>query len=190
MNPYQKIFHSIVEDPHYQRNLDWGKPRRGHPEGTVRAHIEELEENLRRLPVEVGSDTYWKLKILIHVHDSFKAEATPKVPITHPASHASLARSFLSKYCSDTDLLAMTQFHDEAYALWRKIRYGGELNEHRLAKLLKAIKDWKLFLRFIVIDGSTRGKDRAPLEWSTAQIAPRFGLQAEAERDLELLKAR
>ena len=188
MNTYEEIFNKISEDPKYKGNLDWGKPRRGHPEGTVRAHIAELEDNLNRLPVDKGSEAYWKLRILIHVHDTFKAEATPKVPITHPRSHASLARFFLSRYCDDQDLLTMTQFHDEAYALWRKVRYGGDLNEARLAKLLKAVKDWRLFLRFLVIDGSTRGKDRAPLDWSAGQIASRFGLEDEVRKDLELLR--
>ena len=42
---YQTIFAHLVTDPCYQGNLDWGEPRRGHPEGTVRAHIEEIERN-------------------------------------------------------------------------------------------------------------------------------------------------
>src|SRR5436305_1874895 len=33
---YPAIFAAITSDPHYQRNLDWGEPRPGHPEGTVR----------------------------------------------------------------------------------------------------------------------------------------------------------
>ena len=32
MTDYQQIFNAITRDPRYQRNLDWGEPRPGHPE--------------------------------------------------------------------------------------------------------------------------------------------------------------
>jgi hypothetical protein len=56
---YRKVFKAVAGVPRYQRNLDWGEARHGHPEGTVRAHITE----------------YWKVRLLIHVQDSFKGEA-------------------------------------------------------------------------------------------------------------------
>ena len=40
---YSAICEAILADPCYQGNLDWGKARHGHPEGTVRAHIADLE---------------------------------------------------------------------------------------------------------------------------------------------------
>src|SRR5262249_31482518 len=46
MSEYEKIYDAVVSDPRYQHNLDWGDPRPGHPEGTVRAHIVEIERNL------------------------------------------------------------------------------------------------------------------------------------------------
>ena len=33
---YAAIFEAITADPRYLANLDWGEPRPGHPEGTVR----------------------------------------------------------------------------------------------------------------------------------------------------------
>ena len=51
---YKSVFQSIIADPDYQKNLDWGKPRGGHPEGTVRAHIEELEQNLEKMKDKGG----------------------------------------------------------------------------------------------------------------------------------------
>src|SRR5438034_2096211 len=39
MNDYEKTFERIQSDPRYQKNLDWGEARPGHPEGTVRAHM-------------------------------------------------------------------------------------------------------------------------------------------------------
>ena len=95
---FEKLFSEVTTDSRYLNNLDWGKPRRGHPEGTVRAHIQELERNLEAMSVPKGSEQYWKLKLLIHVHDSFKKESRKGVPISHPESHASLAKTFLASF--------------------------------------------------------------------------------------------
>jgi hypothetical protein len=113
MTDYKTVFETIVSDPRYLGNLDWGESRPGHREGTVRAHIEEIENNLEALRDRLSELDYWKLKILIHTHDTFKAEAEPGVGITDPKSHASLARAFLECHCQDADLLAMVQYHDE-----------------------------------------------------------------------------
>src|SRR5579862_6674814 len=105
MFDYERIFGELTTDPHYIANLDWGEPRDGHPEGTVRAHIAEIEPNLERLRAQLTEEEYWKLKLLIHTHDSFKGEAKIGVSILDPNSHASLARSFLATHCDDSDLL-------------------------------------------------------------------------------------
>jgi len=62
--PYQQIFRDMVADPRYLTNLDWGEPREGHPEGTVRAHIAEIEPNLETLRPKLNDGDYWKLKLL------------------------------------------------------------------------------------------------------------------------------
>ena len=170
MHDYQAIFDAITRDPRYLANLDWGEPRSGHPEGTIRAHIADLEQNLARLRDRLSESDYWKLKLLIHTHDSFKATAQPGVAITHPQSHASLARAFLAEYCDDPDLLAMIQNHDVSFALWRQLQHTGRYKEERLTKLLEAIADWNLFLAFLLIDGSTLGKSRDPLRWFFKEV--------------------
>ena len=48
-NHWQRALQEMQADALYQENLDWGERRSGHPEGTLRAHIEELERNLQRL---------------------------------------------------------------------------------------------------------------------------------------------
>ena len=63
---YSSAFTAVISDERYLRNLDWGKPRRGHPEGTVRQHIAELESNLERLEPRCSETDYWRLKLLIH----------------------------------------------------------------------------------------------------------------------------
>lgn len=162
---YAAAFQAVINDPRYQRNLDWGKPRRGHPEGTVRAHIAEIEANLEVLKPKLSDTEVWKLKLLIHTHDSFKADSKRGVRISDPASHASLARSFLADFCDDADLLAMVQYHDEPFALWRQVKSMGTYNQQRMATLLSSVQDWNLFLAFKIIDGCTKGKSREPLAW-------------------------
>jgi hypothetical protein len=173
MNQFERIFAAITFDARYQANLDWGQPRRGHPEGTVRAHIAELEGNLHRYRSRLTDDEYWKLKLLIHTHDTFKPEALSGVAIAHPRSHASLARSFLAEFCQDEDLLAMVQLHDEPYALWKQQQHRVSFDAARLQRLLDAIGDWNLFSAFLLIDGCTAGKDRGSLQWFFADVAGR-----------------
>jgi hypothetical protein len=167
---YKAAFDAIVQDPSYLKNLDWGEARLGHPEGTVRAHIAEIERNLEALRPRLSQTDYWKLKLLLHTHDTFKAEAQRGVAISDPKSHASLARDFLCRYCPDADLLAMVQYHDEPFALWRQVEAKGKYNQDRFAALLKNIKDWNLFLAFNIIDGSTEGKGRDPLRWLFKEV--------------------
>ena len=165
MIDYKAAFDAVQQDPRYQRNLDWGQSRAGHPEGSVRAHIAEIEPNLESLRHRLSETDYWKLKLLIHTHDTFKAESQRGVAITDPRSHASLAREFLASFCDDPDLLAMVQYHDEPFALWRQAESRGKCNVERLAALVQNIRDWNLFLAFNIIDGRTAGKSREPLKW-------------------------
>lgn len=184
----EPLFQTIIQDRAYLANLDWGKPRRGHPEGTVRAHIAELEQNLESVREELTIDEYWKLRILIHVHDSFKADSQKGVAITDPNSHASLAKAFLARFSDDQDLLNMVQFHDEPYSLWRQIRHRGRINQVRLDKLIDTILDWDLFLKFLAIDGMTDGKGMEPLLWSANQIAQLVGLRDQVIQFIELIE--
>jgi len=180
---YASLFERITSDARYRQNLDWGRRRAGHPEGTIRAHILELEKNLDRLKPGLSDSDVWKLRLLIHVHDSFKPNASPQVAIQDPRSHASLAREFFSEFTSDGDLLAVVQWHDEPYALWRNKESKGAVNQARLDALLEAIQDWNLFLRFLIVDGCTVGKTRAPLKWFFGEVRDR--IQSEVrEQDI------
>jgi hypothetical protein len=167
------ILRAIQADERYQTNLDWGEPRAGHAEGSVRNHIADLERNLLRLRHRLSDDQAARLRLIIHTHDTFKAQAKRGVPIRDPRSHASLARSFLAEFCNNEDLLAMVQWHDEPYALWQRWRQRFQIDEQRLQQLLNAIEGWDLFLAFQIIDGCTASKSREPLRWFFAVIADR-----------------
>lgn len=160
----------VLADPRYLKNIEYGEPRSGHPEGTVRLHIADLEANLEKLAPRISIEQYWKLKFLIHVHDTFKAEAVPDSPIENPHSHASLAKRFAAEFTEDTDLLNMIQFHDLNFALWKQFAATGSYNPQRFSALLSTIIDWDLFLAFLIIDGCTPGKDREKLRWFIAEV--------------------
>jgi len=167
----EKIIEIIKMDPRYLKNIEYGEPRLGHPEGQVKFHIADLENNLERIKTRgISSNDYWKLKFLIHVHDSFKAEAQKDTPTLHPRNHATLAKEYASKFINDTDLLNMIQYHDENYDLWKEYFQTNQYNIDQFHNLLNIINDWNLFLMFIIIDGSTRGKDLSKLAWFITEV--------------------
>ncbi len=171
---YQRLTEQVLADERYRRNIEfeYDPPRSGHPEGKIKYHIAELEANLERLrPRLRDEEVYWKLKFLIHVHDTFKAEASPEsVPALHPRSHESLARAFASEFTDDCDLLDILQFHDENYTLWRQFKSAGYYDEAWFHTLLDTIQDWDLYLAFTLIDGHTKGKDIEKLTWFIEQV--------------------
>lgn len=165
------ILKQVTNDVRYLKNIEHGEPRPGHPEGKVKHHIAELEENLETLRSRgISEEQYWKLRFLIHVHDTFKADAIPNSAIQSPNSHASLARKFASEFTDDSDLLNMVQYHDVNFALWKQLKAAGTYDIKRFSTLLETIMDWDLFLMFIILDGSTRGKDPEKIRWFINEV--------------------
>lgn len=173
MTSMEAILETITADPLYQKNVEYGEPRPGHPEGAVKNHIADLEANLdalQRLGRIQSEDDYWKLKFMIHVHDLFKADAERHTPTLHPRNHASLARGYASQFTDDADLLNMIQYHDENYKLWKEYQQNGSYDAERFQTLLGAIQNLDLFLLFIIIDGCTKGKDHRKLGWFIEEV--------------------
>ena len=161
---YRDALRRLTADARYEHNIHWGEPRDGHPEGSIHAHIVDLERNAAVLDAKLSESDRLRLRLLIHAHDTFKPEADD-VKISHPRSHASLARAFLAEYCpDDASLLDMVQYHDEPYALWRQERHF-RLNAERYDALFARVREWDLFLAFLIVDGCTEGKNREPLHW-------------------------
>jgi hypothetical protein len=166
----KEILEKILSDSRYLKNIEYGEPRAGHPEGKVKFHIAELEANLEKLVPHITDEQYWKLKFLIHVHDTFKAEAVPNSRIESPNSHASLAKKFASEFTEEADLLAIIQFHDLSFALWKQFAKTGTYDIPRFRRLLNTITDWDLFLLFLILDGSTTGKDPEKVGWFIREV--------------------
>lgn len=166
------VLQKIKENPVYIEGVRWGKPRSGHEEGTIESHIQDLEENLTILSSvkTIPEEDQHKLRILIHTHDTLKGLSVPKVPIDDPSSHASLAAYVLQRFVDDTDLIAMVQYHDEGYALYKQHRKQGHYNQSRMINLLQKIKDLELFMTFNAIDNCTKSKNTDSVRWFFAEV--------------------
>jgi hypothetical protein len=185
---FGRIWDDIQQHEQFIANQDWGAARPGHPEGTIGAHIRELHENLRLLRRH-GFVTepmlFWRLNIAIYVHDTFKPNSHARrpgskaPPIDDPDSHASIAREFLAQYTDDPVLLATVQWHDEPFAIWRKIAYQRKVNETRWERLMGNIPDWPTFVTFCIIDGISGDKTVEPVNWFVHRLLTADRIRAD-----------
>ena len=194
---YSNIFDAVSQDPEITRRMSFGEVRPGHPEGSIDAHISELNKNLLAVveSLKDGSNgpmlkqyQISAMYILITCHDTFKGDATPGVSIMDPRSHASLARSYLAQHTSDTSLLEMIQRHDEPFALFKKWQQAGKLSEERMTSLFKAIKDWDTFILFQIIDNTTLGKTPSDGTCSTGWLIDRASEAGLVSRDYKAIQ--
>ena len=169
---WKDIYERVISDPRYLNNILYGKPRPGHAEGSVKAHIEELQDILEYLNHRYSfpEEIYWKLCVLVHVHDSFKADAKRDSPILDPQNHASLAKKFLAEFTDDEDMLNIVQFHDLGFAVYRKYKTTGRFDEAKLMHGLNSIQDLDLFLWFVIIDTGTASKGREGVTWFVNKV--------------------
>jgi hypothetical protein len=161
----------LSRDPQLVEGLAWGKPRKGHPEGTVGAHVADLLETIDRW--DESGPARSDLRFLAMVHDSLKREVNNLLPKTGENHHAMRARRLAERYTDDERLLAAIELHDRPYAIWRRMRRTGRLDERAFSEMLDRVPDPGLFLRFVELDGSTEGKNPEPIRWFREELARR-----------------
>jgi hypothetical protein len=169
--PESELERAVSEDPELREGLAWGKPRKGHPEGSVGAHVADLLATIERWR-ETGRRRE-ELRFLALVHDSMKYRVKEWLPKVGENHHAVRARRFAERHTSDERLLATIELHDRPYALWRKMRRTGRADEQGLERMLERIPDRDLFMRFVELDGSSEGKRPEPIEWLGEELARR-----------------
>jgi hypothetical protein len=175
--PETELERAVSADPRLVGGLAWGKPRRGHPEGSVGAHVADLLATIERWG-ETGKRRE-ELRFLALVHDAFKNRVQNWRPKTGENHHAMRARRFAEGYVDDERLLATIEQHDRPYGLWRRFQRTGRLDEHALSEMLERIPDLDLFLRFVELDGSTEGKNHEPIRWLKAELGRRGVFERE-----------
>jgi hypothetical protein len=160
----------LVENPELLAGLAWGKPRRGHPEGSVGAHVADLIATIERWD-ETGRRRT-DLRFLALVHDSFKYQMSTWLLHVGENHHAVRARRFAEGYVDDERLLATLELHDRPFNLWRRRFFRtNRAVEEALASMIRRLPDLDVFVRFVELDGSTEGKDPAPLAWLEEKLA-------------------
>jgi len=164
----------LCVDPQLVDGLAWGRPRRGHPEGSVANHVADL---LRTIDAGGGpAKRRSELRFISLVHDAFKGQVQYARSRTGENHHAMRARRFAERYTDDERLLATIELHDAPYAIWKRLRRKGGTGDLALTRLLERIPDRELFMRFVELDASTEGKDSQPVEWFRGELARRGGL--------------
>jgi hypothetical protein len=159
---------AVADEPDLLKGLAWGKPRKSHPEGAVGTHVTDLLREIDSAgePEERRS----QLRFVALVHDSFKGEVKQWLPRTGENHHAMRARRFAERFTDDERLLATIELHDRPYAIWKKMRRRGHLDEGALEEMLERVPDHALFLRFIEIDGASEAKDPEPIRWFREEL--------------------
>ncbi len=156
----------IAADPAWQEGAAWGKPRPGHAEGTIAAHIADVLGNVD----EQGhtGERREQLRLIALVHDVMKHRQRPYLPPRGRNDHALLARRFAERHLSDPDLLEVVELHDEAYRAWcaggKHGRWGRA--ERRARALVDRLGPrLPLLLDFYRVDNATDSKTQDPLRW-------------------------
>ena len=149
----------------------WGRPRSGHPEGSVGAHVADLLDMIEQWG-ETGARRE-ELRLLALLHDALKFQVNHARRRTGENHHAMRARRFAELYLDDERLLAALELHDRPYGIWRKLRRTGRFDQARFDDMLERIPDLELFERFVELDSSTDGKHPEPLEWFRSELSRR-----------------
>jgi hypothetical protein len=169
--PENDLERRVTSDPELLEGLAWGEPRPGHPEGAVATHVGHLLETLDEWDEPPARRA--ALRFIALVHDAFKSEVIERLPKMGRNHHADRARRFAERYTDDEAILSTIQHHDRPYALWRKMRRKGELDDRAFRKMVDDIPDIALFVRFVELDGSTEGKTPGPVNWLRDELERR-----------------
>ncbi len=169
--PETELERSVARDPVLLAGWAWGTPRRGHPEGSVGAHVADLLRTIEEWG-ETGKRRA-ELRFLALLHDSLKFQVSNERPKSGDNHHAARARAFAETLTGDERLLSIIEEHDRPYAIWRKLRRSGRLDEKAFRNMLDRVADLDLFLRFVELDGSTEGKDPQPVQWFRDELRRR-----------------
>jgi HD domain-containing protein len=164
--PETDVERRIAADPEWQQGVEWGRPRRGHPEGTVKQHVAEVLANVDR--EASSSEERRRLRLAALVHDTFKYRAPEgSAPVGSPGHHGTLAADFLARFVDDRELVEVVRWHDEAFAAAQQWRRGKkERAEQRVKALIERLGPaLPLYTRFFRADNATGDKDARSVEW-------------------------
>lgn len=156
----------IMADPRWVRGADWGRPRAGHPEGSVRAHVADVLANLDR--AGLAPEDRARLRLVAILHDACKAEVDRTQAATGENHHGVCARHLAAQHLSDPDVLDLVELHDDAYNAWVAGSRRGRWDraEARAQRLMDRLGPrLGLYLAFFRADNATGDKRPDPVNW-------------------------
>ena len=173
--PESDLERRIVTDPVWREGVRYGKPRPGHPEGSVLAHIHEVLENVDRYYGDFP--TREELRLIALLHDCQKSavdRSRPKIGDNH---HARLARKFAEQHIDAPHVLNVIEHHDDAYIAWRQAEESGDwerATDQAVSLLEKLGSDLPLFIAFYKCDNRTGDKSQASYDWFCTLMETRW----------------
>ena len=169
--PETELERDLAAAPEVLEGLAWGRPRSGHPEGPVGAHVADLLRTIDEWGFE--DERRAELRLVALVHDSLKNRVNHLLPRRGENHHAMRARRVAERFIHDERLLATIELHDRPYSLWRRMRRRRRLDEAAFEHMMRRVPDPELFLAFIELDGSTEGKRPEPIRWLREELGRR-----------------
>jgi hypothetical protein len=166
VEPESELEKRIMDDPAWVEGAAWGKPRPGHPEGAVIAHVAEVLANVDDVALDPLDRE--RLRLIALIHDTFKYRVDRRLPRSGENHHAMLAQRFAERYIDDEEILDVIELHDEAYNAWAKgdRSRNWDVAAARARRLLDRLgSSVGLYERFYRADNATGSKDQAPLRW-------------------------
>ena len=110
----------IQESPQWQQAADWGTVRPGHPEGTIRRHVEEqvlpfIDLHYRALP------DYWAIVALAYLHDIGKPNVEFRDGAILGDPHSVHSARIAVELGAPDRLVQVIIRNDRAYGYWRRL---------------------------------------------------------------------
>ena len=156
----------IADDPAWREGAEWGRPRHGHPEGTIKAHVAAVLDNVEGF---YGDDPLReKLRLIALIHDTFKYQVDMDRPRAGENHHAMRARRFAERFVDDQAVLKVIELHDEAFNAWQLGNRDGKWEKARTRadRLIDRLGDTiPLYLAFYRCDNTTKGKQPDCFTW-------------------------
>ena len=169
--PETALERRIVHDPEWLEGAAWGRPRSGHPEGSVEAHIVEVLANVDRVATDPSDRR--RLRLVALLHDTSKLRVDRSLPRRGANHHARLARRQAERFTDDPELLEVIELHDDAYHAWRLGACGGDwpAAEAAAQELIERLgASFAFYLRFYEADNATGDKDQRQIAWFSWQV--------------------
>lgn len=169
IQPFNETEEKVINDLEFQKGVQYGKPRPGHPEGKVLMHIIEVLKNIEDKFNEnkLSQFAYADLRFIAIVHDSFKYKVDKSKPKNGNNHHAVIAKNFANKFINNKSLLQIIENHDEAYNAYNVGAKKGKWKkaEERANFLIDNMIDINLFFIFYECDNNTGNKSNENVIW-------------------------